>query len=163
MGIYPVVGLRHIVLEAVCSALGEEKPKKHGPPTVKSAIGRLMPTQKYREWVFSGESDDSTYDGLIDAITTYAIPFMSENASLEKIDQLMESYDFIVRHVRAKKWPIAKILLGKPNEAMRVMDEYIDLLESEGRDGAVEDHKRYRALIVEKLDWIRDYVYVAKR
>jgi hypothetical protein len=132
-------------------------------PTVSRALGYYTPRHTFLEWPFTGENEDDVYEGLIDAIRTYALPFMHENASLEKIDKAMESYEFNSRDKRAKKWPIAKLLLGRGDEAMRVMDDYIRLLESEGLDGAVEDHKKYRALIVEKAEWIENYSYKAAK
>jgi hypothetical protein len=139
--INPVVGVRHQVIERALAELKGEKFHAYLPPTVSVHVGYLMPEKRYQPWLFDDRTVPETAESMVHAVETYGIPFMSENASLQSVAELMAAGGIGMREQLSYRVPIAYRLLGDDGRAQEALIAALRDL-GDRRDVAAE---RFRA------------------
>jgi hypothetical protein len=137
-----VIGLRHQGIERCLATLEGDKFHPYLPPTISLHLGYLMPERRYHPWFFQAGNVESEADAMVRAIERYALPFINEHGSTERLVDLMASGEVGVREQLAFRLPIAYRILGMEDSATTALTARIH--ELQGRtDGAAERFRTY--------------------
>ena len=139
--INPVIGVRHQEVERVVAELRGEAFHAYQPPTVSTPLGYLMPESRYRGWVVDAEAADDPLDDLVEALTTYAVPFMESAASMSRLCELLDEglgHDHQVVYRRPVAWQLA----GDSDRSIEAIDSAeADL--GDRRDAAADELRAF--------------------
>lgn len=118
VGVVPMVLLEYFPLAAAVNRLTEHKAGNQ-QPSLRTTLGCLMPENRFLEWLFDPKEDLSRSEvtRMCHAIERYGVPFLNENASLERIIENLERYTFSFKEVSMYHLPVAYQLKGKCESA----------------------------------------------
>jgi alkanesulfonate monooxygenase SsuD/methylene tetrahydromethanopterin reductase-like flavin-dependent oxidoreductase (luciferase family) len=110
------VGVRHEPLEELAGD------GRSAAPTISQVLGYLMPQRSANVvWRFdAGTPAEPQAESLVDAISTYGRPYMTEHASLQAIAQELERS--VPWEYSQRLLPGAYLLLGDPDRAREFLD-----------------------------------------
>jgi hypothetical protein len=121
----PVVGVRHQVVEHLVAELRRETFHPFQPPTVCTPLGYAMPAGRYQAWVLTQGPDAAARASLIDAVTSYGLPFMSGLAAIESLCAAAEQgVGFNLEY----RLPVIRLLLGRTRDAQAGLDDDLSRL-----------------------------------
>lgn len=133
----PVIGVRHQVVERLVAELRMEKFHLYLPPTVSTPIGYAMPAGRYQAWVLTQGPDMAPSAALIDAVTSYGLPFMRGLVDLESLCAAAEQgLGFNLDY----RLPVIRLLLGRTSAAQAGLDD--DLARLGTREDAAAEQLR---------------------
>lgn len=149
MGINPVVGVRHQEVERIVADLRGEKFHAYIPPTVSTSLGYLMPEHRYRAWVFGAQDGGDHAAEMVDAVATYALPFMRRMTGLSELcGELDRGLGY--EHQVVYRRPVAWMLSGNAAHALRVLEDSSGKLGARN-DPAAEEFRRFGAALRQRL------------
>jgi hypothetical protein len=140
----PVVGLRHQLIERVVARLCGEKFHPYIPATISTPLGYLMPQDSYlaSDWLFGPDEDfTAAADQMVDAIRTYGMPFLYENATLDKLTKRIGS-ERRERSPESYRLPVAYLLTGKYAQAAEALTRDLRSL-GDRRDPAATRYRQF--------------------
>jgi hypothetical protein len=147
--INPVVGVRHQAVERVVADLRGEKFHGYIPPTVSTSLGYLMAEHRYRAWVFRVQDRADQGAEMVEAVATYAVPFMRRMTDLSALcEELDRGVGY--EHQLVYRRPVAWMLLGNAERAHQVLEESAAKL-SVRSDPAAEEFRRFHAALGQRL------------
>jgi hypothetical protein len=114
VGINPIIGLRDDAVENLLTELTGYP----GIVTLSMSLGYLMPEQRYIEWVFS-TANPATVQQLLDSIRTFGYVAVELLASREAVSQALKDRRMTDNQSRAYRLPIAYLLQGEKDSAIR--------------------------------------------
>src|SRR5712692_3195313 len=138
----PVVGIRNQELEKRLADLLCTKVHSYIPPTISISLGYLMPEKHYQAWLFEKERDLAGIAGLVDAVATYAVPFINSSASIGQIKQLLESNKYGHKEHIMYRLPLVRLMLDDRNGALELCRRYLTDL-NDRVDLAAESYRRF--------------------
>jgi hypothetical protein len=133
VGVIPMVLLECLPLAAAVNRLTGRKAGNQ-QPSLSTALGYLMPENRFLEWLFDPKEELSRSEvtRMCHAIERYGVPFLNENASLERIIKSLEQYTFSFKDVAMYHLPVAYQLEGEREKARKYVNVQIE--ELKGRD-----------------------------
>jgi hypothetical protein len=121
----PVVGVRHQTVERIVAELLGERFHPYVGPTVSTPIGYVMPEQRFATWQFGDGDSHAQADQLLTALDDYGLPFMRDHTGLDSIRDAVEQGDAEFPEYRL---PVVLVLLGRDDEATRMIDDRLEEL-----------------------------------
>jgi hypothetical protein len=150
--INPVVGVRNQQIERLVADLMGSKSHPYIPPTISTHLGYLGPGARYTPWLFE-QTDDLPADvsEMVEAVTTYGLPFMEKNKRLREMTSSLESGKFGPSHQTAYRLPVAYWLLGEKAQAVRTLDS--KLAASTGRsDPGSQQYQKFAERLRKRIE-----------
>ena len=141
VGVHPVVGVRHQVVERLWADLETKKFDSYVGPTVSTPLYTLLPGDGYVNWVFVRGDMDRTTASLVDAVSEFGLPWMRKNANIPAIVACLERGDGFYAEYRL---PILLSLMGKPEQAAEFVDEALAAL-GDSTDAAAAKYRAFAA------------------
>jgi hypothetical protein len=157
LGIVPMVGVcceEHSAIYRELTAgltTGYETPRY--APTISTTLSSLVPTMGYGFWRFYEEMNEMQKSELeiADCVIKYGIPYMRQHSDLNTIcDKFMKSEGFTVLR-RSTHLPIALALLGRHNEAKKMLKKEVRREKSEFR-GKENYMKRFSQRLLKRFE-----------
>jgi hypothetical protein len=116
--INPVIGIYNRRVGQMVAELLGEKFDGTGICLAQSNVGYLSPASEYVPYLFvEGTPPDSLADQLVDAVTTYGLPFIRSNVPLLNLIETMQPTRFGSPFNRDYGIPVVLYLLGRNSEA----------------------------------------------
>jgi hypothetical protein len=121
-------------------------------PTIRTALGYLMPGGRYLEWLFEPAPFDygSESKRMVQAVEVYGIPFMTENSKLESIVRDLEQLRFISKDMAMYRLPVAHLLAGKTDSAVAYVDGQVKEL-GDRNDLAARQYKTFASNLLQDV------------
>jgi hypothetical protein len=140
VGVNPVVGVKHLVVERFLEELRDGGP---WTATVSIPLGYVMQPPKYREWAFELPDMTRTATEMVGAVNEFGLPYMRNSSSLDQIRaRIAEGHGQHLEYVL----PVVLELLGKPDAAEAALES--TERESESRtDLAAESFREFAAAL----------------
>jgi hypothetical protein len=146
--INPVVGVRHQEVERLVAELRGDKLHGYVPPTLSIPLGQLMPGASFRQWSFSKVASDEAARDMVDAIVTYAVPFIRRSSVLLRIcEELMQPG---LEHQLIYRRPIAWMLLGERSRSREVLEASLAKI-GDRQDLAAHEFRRFAQALAQRL------------
>jgi len=147
--VFPIIGIRHEKIESEVVRFSGLSRKCFSSATIQKGLGYLMPEENYKNWEFSHETDISQVaDDMCLAISTYGIPFISANVSLEQVCKKLEE-NYCLLPTMVFRLPVAYLLLGQLTKAERCLKKFV---KEESEFGDPKSYNKFaRALRKEML------------
>ena len=130
IAVNPVTGLRHQSVQAFVAQMTGSKAHGYLPPTTATALGFLLPDNKWREWYFDRDDPPETYEAFTSIVRDTAVPFLKNNANLASLEALLSDD----RHCRftadmRERLPVVKYLRGDFQGAISLVERYTAQME----------------------------------
>lgn len=150
IGISPIVGVSYLPVEDRIQKLCITSPFLNDV-TLTTAVGYLTPEKRFLEWVFDpalGDIVDSEIAKIIRAIEQYGLPFMQEHTSLDSIIAELEATRYTVNDLRRYRLPVAYLLAGRKNEALKFVEQELEAMK-ERTDPAAAQYRDFAQAVRE--------------
>lgn len=146
LAINPVVGLRCQELERHLSDLCGETQHSYVPPTISSPLGYLMSENSFHQWFFETEEDLAEVQSLVMAFSDYGIPFIRASASLEALQQRLETGKYSIGPSAWYRLPLILAMRGEKAAAMQMCEDFLAEMD---RPVTVEPYRRFAVALAE--------------
>jgi hypothetical protein len=137
----PILGVRHQTVERNVARLCDKKFHSYIPSTISAPLGYLMPERAWREWLFRPEDFTATAHEMVDRIREYGMPFLSDNATLDKTTRGIES-GRRERSPESYRLSVAYFLAGKHDQAIDALDRDLCFL-GDRHDAAAAGYRQF--------------------
>jgi hypothetical protein len=117
VGISPIIGVELAYLKTELALFFGRNDRQ---PSLTTMLGYLMPEKRYVEWLFDPNLDlgqRRELDNMAKAILQYGVPFIRDNANLERVIANLESLNFSFVERAMYHLPIAYRLAGLEEKA----------------------------------------------
>ena len=140
ISVHPIVGLRHQPTERLIATLLEEKFHSFSPATMSEPLRYLVPESERRFWEFNANTFAVTFSAMMEALVSWGLPYIEENASLSAMTRAMVALGERLNQKNAVRLPVMHYLLGEHALAEQCLER--ELAKREGRRNPEAD--RYR-------------------
>jgi hypothetical protein len=151
IGVAPVVGVVFKPIEELTKALSKSS-QFVNELTLSTPVGYLTPEGKFLQWVFDPLMPtivDGEIDKILLAVRGYGLPFMREHSKLDMITDALEMSRFTITDLRRYRLPVAYLLAGRKNEALRIVEGELESII--GRtDSAAGDYRDFARALRER-------------
>lgn len=148
--INPVIGARHQPLERLVAELAGRPFHPYIPPTASMHVGYLMPEHRYVPWLFARDGVEAGVRRMVQAILDAGLPFIEQNASLDRLVATLESGGGGVPEQTAYRLPVGYLLLGDVQRAQRSAEQSLTAL-GERSDPAAEAFRSFASHLRRRL------------
>lgn len=116
--INPVVGVRNQRIEKLVADLLGEKFDEVIPATLAGNIGYMMPSDKYRPYIFSKDASVETVaEELVNSLREYGLPFIRSHTEMTDLVDGLRTCRFAIRFMADYRIPSGLFLLGQMDDA----------------------------------------------
>jgi hypothetical protein len=150
IGISPIVGVSYAPIEDRIQKLCTTSPFLNDA-TLTTAVGYLTPEKRFLQWVFDpalGDTMGSEIAKIARSIEQYGLPFMQEHTSLESIITELEATRYTVNDLRRYRLPVAYLLAGKRDEALKLLGQELEAM-NERTDPAALQYRDFAQAVRE--------------
>ncbi|SRR6266567_5155948 len=139
--INPVLGVRNQQIERFVADLTGEKFDEVVPATLAGNIGYLMPSEKYRPYMFPEDGPpEKPAEDLVNGVREYGLPFINRHTDMAALVEGLRTCRFAVPFMADYRIPSALFLLGRTTEA----GEYVRVKLAEAGERQDPAALRYR-------------------
>jgi len=141
MLIHPIVGVRYGDVEEWVARVGNKKLRPYSPPTFSEPLRYLVPIENRQDWVLNGgPSDSSAVADFSWALDAHGLRFMEDMGDLRLVAAKLGKNAANDQNA-AYRWPVALLLTGQTDDALRAVRTVRSTLEGRGDDAAEELRK----------------------
>lgn len=133
--IFPIIGVRHQVLERIVAKLQGRRFHDYSPPSVSTPLGYVMPSGRYTSWAVDDPGASKAAGEIHGALTDYGIPFMRALQDLAELRKAMESG---LGHQLEYRLPVLLRIMGDKDAASDALHAAVDRLGSRSDEAASE-------------------------
>lgn len=149
LSINPIIGVRHEPLERLLAELKGCDFIPYNADTIAFPIGYLSKPKDYKRWYFEQGRDNAvTVANMLDEITTVGFGYMEANQTIEAMCERIAKDGHFMMNSDVYQLPVGYLMLGRFDEAERVVREYLAKIAAHKRP-TIEEHETAQG---EKLD-----------